>query len=41
MPISLTNKKKMKNALFITIIIFILLTGSGIKSNGKQSTGSK
>ena len=26
MPISLTNKKKMKNALFITIIIFILLT---------------
>lgn len=26
MPISLTNKKKMRNALFITIIIFILLT---------------
>ena len=26
MQISLTNKKKMKNALFIVIIIFILLT---------------
>ena len=26
MPISLTNKKKMRNALFITIIIFILLS---------------
>ena len=26
MPISLTNKKKMRNALFITIIIFSLLT---------------
>ena len=26
MPISLSNKKKMKNALFIVLIIFILLT---------------
>ena len=26
MPISLTNKKKMRNALFLVLIIFILLT---------------